>query len=135
MAKNLEEAAMCGKREEVVSVLKEIQEWRIRWTGCQYAIYPLCEQWDWLIVLQCLQDNGLIKNYPQRPPIRLFVEWLEENDVQLRTLKCTAYDLSKLSRQFGDARYPWLQVYMDDRDMKRWRVLYQQLQKKLQKLQ
>ncbi len=99
------------------------------------SIFLITEDWDWFVVLQCLQDHHLFKSNPKRPPIKAFVQWLNDNGVpQLRT-HFNPYQLSLVSRQLHDARYPWNGTAWDASILRRWRVLYNQLSNMLQPLQ
>ena len=97
--------------------------------------YLIWEDWDWFVVLQCLQDHHLFKSNPKRPPIKAFVQWLNDNGVpQLRT-HFNPYQLSLASRQLRDERFPWSNTACSPSILRRWRVLYKQLSNMLQPLQ
>lgn len=99
------------------------------------SIFLVTEDWDWFVVLQCLQDHHLFKSNPKRPPIKAFVQWLNDNGVpQLRT-HFNPYQLSLASRQLRDDRFPWSNTACNTSILRRWRVLYNQLSNMLQPLQ
>ena len=99
------------------------------------STFLVTEDWDWFVVLQCLQDHHLFKSNPKRPPIKAFVQWLNDNGVpQLRT-HFNPYQLSLASRQLRDERFPWSNTACCTSTLRRWRVLYNQLSKMLQQLQ
>lgn len=99
------------------------------------SIFLVTEDWDWFVVLQCLQDHHLFKSNPKRPPIKAFVQWLNDNGVpQLRT-HFNPYQLSLASRQLRDDRFPWSNTACNPSILRRWRVLYNQFSNMLQPLQ
>lgn len=99
------------------------------------STFLVTEDWDWFVVLQCLQDHHLFKSNPKRPPIKAFVQWLNDNGVpQLRT-HFNPYQLSLASRQLRDERFPWSNTACNPSILRRWRILYKQLSNMLQPLQ
>ena len=99
------------------------------------STFLIWEDWDWFVVLQCLQDHHLFKSNPKRPPIKAFVQWLNDNGVpQLRT-HFNPYQLSLASRQLRDERFPWSKTACNPSILRRWRVLYKQLSNMLQPMQ
>jgi len=111
-------------REQVLRVLNRIQSRRIK-----AYIWLIYEDWDWLAVLQWLQDNGLLKSNPKRPPLKAFERWLRENNVPQRHTHYSAYELSLAHRRIEGARYPWNEVKHDQGMIRRWRCLYKDLTK------
>lgn len=98
------------------------------------SIFLVTEDWDWFVVLQCLQDHHFFKSNPKRPPIKAFVQWLNDNGVpQLRT-HFDPYQLSIVSRRLHDERFPWNDADWNPSILRRWRVLYVQLSKILSHL-
>lgn len=112
-------------KEQVLQVLTRIQRFYIKHDLGQ--LWLVWENWDWLVIMQWLQDNGLFKNNPMRPPLKAFEEWLNENNVPHVRCKYTAYELSLAHRRIGGARYPWNEVKVDLGMIWRWRVLYRYL--------
>ena len=45
------------------------------------STFLMVEDWDWLVVLQCLQDHNLFKSHPQRPPLSDFETWLNDSHI------------------------------------------------------
>ena len=93
----------------------------------------LWEDWDWLVVMQCLQDHGLFKNNPKRPPLKAFVEWIEELQVPQIASTCCAKEMSLASRELRGARYPWNGESWEPYVLVRWRMLYKTLDEMLTK--
>ena len=121
-------------REQVLRVLNRMQRRAINikpWLGFDARIWLVCEDWDWLAVMQWLQDNGLVKQNPVRPPLKAFAEWLRENSVPQQHAHYSAYELSLAYRRIGGARYPWTEVKHDLGMIRRWRILYNDLTKLL----
>lgn len=115
------------KKEQVLQVLTNVQRCIFEE---ELGRYPLvCEDWDWLVIMQWLQDNGLFKNNPMRPPLKAFENWLNENNVPHVRAHYTAYEMSLAHRRIGGARYPWNEVMVDRGMIRRWRKLYTRLSK------
>ena len=105
--------------ERTVEMLTCIQRWTYKW----YRL--ICEHYDWLVVMQCMQDHGLFKSNQKRPPLAEFVRWLESHQVPCVLTQYSTYHLSMAQRAIRDARYPWTEVMWEPNIVKRWRVLYQ----------
>ncbi len=117
-------------REQVLQVLTRIQRFYINHElGHLWLVW---ENWDWLAIMQWLQDNGILKNNPKRPPLKAFEEWLNENNVPHVRCNYTAYELSLAHRRIDGARHPWDEVQVDLGMISRWRVLYRYLTKLMQ---
>ena len=116
-------------KEQTLQVLTRIQRFYIN--DELGRIRLVCEDWDWLAILQWLQDNGLFKNNPMRPPLKAFENWLNENNVPHVRANYTAYEMSLVHRRIGGARYPWNEVTVDPGMIWRWRIIYDQLSKLL----
>ncbi len=95
----------------------------------------MTEHWDWLVVLQCMQDHHLFKENPKRPPFTAFEQWLEQNKVPQLLAHCSERNLRYVNKKIRGARYPWKDVAWEPHVLKRWRVLYRTLDKMLIELQ
>ena len=115
--------------EQTLRVLTRIQQFYIN--DELGRMWLVCEDWDWLAILQWLQDNGLFKNNPKRPPLKAFENWLNENNVPHVRAHYTAYEMSLAHRRIGGARYPWNDVNVDLGMIRRWRIMYYQLSRLL----
>lgn len=126
MGKSKNDSAISSEgKEQTLQVLTRIQRFYINDEfGSIWLVY---EDWDWLAILQWLQDNGLFKNNPTRPPFKAFENWLNENNVPHIRAHYTAYEMSLAHRRIGGARYPWNEVTVDLGMIRRWRILYNQL--------
>ncbi len=113
------------KKEQTLRVLIYIQ--RYYFDEELGRMWLVCEDWDWLAIMQWLQDNGLLKINPKRPPFKAFEKWLSENNVpQIRT-HYTAYEMSLAYRRIRGARYPWDEVLVDRGMIRRWCRVYARL--------
>ena len=127
MATNQNDTARSGKTETLTEVLERIQRMRVRRAGMELACPLIFEDWDWLIVLQCLQDHNLFKSNPQRPPLGAFVAWVHQNDIPLYSTNCTMRSMSLANNHINGVRYPWADVQWAPHIVARWRVLYYHL--------
>ena len=128
MAKQTNVSDIYGDIQTLPQAMDCIQRLRTK------QFYLIWEDWDWFIVLQCLQDHRLFKSNPKRPPIKAFVQWLNDNSVpQLRT-HFDPYQFSLVSRKLCGKRYPWNDADWNPSILRRWRVLYVQLSKILSHL-
>lgn len=93
------------------------------------------EDWDWLVVLQCMQDHGLFKSNPKRPPFAAFDQWLQHHNVPQILAHCSVRNLTYINNKIAGARYPWTEVKWEPHILKRWRVTYATLAKMLKELQ
>jgi len=125
MTTNQNETARSGKTETLTEVLERIQRMHTEW----YTL--ISEDWDWLVVLQCMQDHGLFKSNPKRPPLGAFVLWLRENKVPQYLAKCSMREMSLANTGIRNARYPWANVMWEPAMLRRWRLLYRHLDKML----
>ena len=87
----------------------------------------MIEHWDWLVVLQCLQDHHLFTIHPQQPPLTEFVNWLHTNHVQQRMAQASVRTMSYANNQIRGARYPWDEVKWNRHVIERWKELYKTL--------
>ena len=109
----------------LVAILTRIQ----RMMTPDYVL--MAEHWDWIVVLQCMQDHNLFKSNPKRPPLAAFDQWLHEHNVPQLLAHCSVYEMSLASRHLRNARYPWAGVTWEPYVLDRWRVLYRTLSKQL----
>ena len=113
------------QEQVLVAILTRIQRMHTEW----YTL--MTEHWDWLVVLQCMQDHGFFKSNPARPPFAAFDQWLHEHNVPQLLAHCSVYEMSLASRNLRNARYPWAGVTWEPYVLDRWRVLYRTLSKQL----
>ena len=113
------------QEQVLVAILTRIQRMHTEW----YIL--MTEHWDWLVVLQCMQDHNLFKSNPKRPPLAAFDQWLHEHNVPQLLAHCSVYEMSLASRNLRNARYPWAGVTWEPYVLDRWRVLYRTLSKQL----
>ena len=149
---DLQDTARCGKTETLndvlirlgylnpknqphtqeqilVAILSRIQRMHV-------GLYTLMsEHWDWLVVLQCMQDYNLFKSNPKRPPLAAFDQWLHEHDVPQLLAHCSVREMSYANTGIRGARYPWADVHWEPHVLDRWRVLYRTLGKLLSEMQ
>jgi len=118
--------ARSGKIETLNQVLVRIQRMHIPSRN-----FLMCEDWDWLVVLQCLQDHNLFKSNPKRPPLTAFVVWLRNRNIPQYYAKCSMREMSLANTGIRNARYPWTDVTWEPSVLRRWRWLYQELDKML----
>ena len=121
--------ARSGKTESLTDVLARIQ-------GMHTEYYTLMsEHWDWLVVLQCMQDHGLFKSNKKRPPFAAFEQWLSQQHVPQHIAHCSVRNLTYANKMIAGARYPWTNVAWEPHVLKRWRVTYAALAKMLTQFQ
>ena len=130
MQTNQNKSAQSRTYATVLEVLEVIQRMYIP----DYN-FLICEDWDWLVVLQCMQAHGLYKSNPKRPPLKDFVEWLRSNSVPQYLAHYSVYEMSLASRNIRGARFPWAGVMWEPHVLKRWRHLYRKLDKMLTDLE
>lgn len=116
------ETARSGKTETLEQVLERIQRMYIP----NYTVL-MGEDWDWLVVLQCMQDHGLFKTNPQRPPLSAFVRWMHAHGVKEELAHCSMRKMSYANNMINGARYPWTDVTWEPYVLQRWRILYDKL--------
>lgn len=150
MTTNVNETARSGKTETLNEVLvrmgwlqpekektqEEVLVAILTCIQCQHSksYILMTEHWDWFVVLQCLQDHGLFKSNPKRPPLGAFVLWLQEHHIPQYKAHASVYEMSLASRRLRSARYPWTGVAWEACVLARWRVLYKQLDKMLHEM-
>jgi|GEM_PF-2955037 len=108
--------------ERLVAILARIQHMRV---PDHYIL--MSENWDWLVVLQCLQDHGLFKTNPQRPPFTDFNHWCHQANIPEVRTKRKMRTMSHVNSKLKGARYPWTDTKWHPQVLARWRVLYQTL--------
>ncbi len=124
------QSATSGNPETLDHVLERIQRMYI-----PERFILVWENWDWLVVLQCMQDHHLFKANPKRPPFTAFEQWLEQNKVPQLLAYCSERNLRYVNKKIRGARYPWKDVTWEPHVLKRWRVLYRTLDKMFIELQ
>ena len=122
--------AASGTPETLDHVLERIQHMYIL-----ERFILVWEDWDWLVVLQCMQDHHLFKANPKRPPFTAFEQWLERNNVPQLLAHCSERNMRYVNKKIRGARYPWKDVAWEPHVLKRWRVLYRTLDKMFIELQ
>ena len=113
----------------LVAILACIQSIHTEW----YTL--MSEHWDWLVVLQCMQDHGLFKSNPQRPPFAAFEQWLRQQQVPQRIAHYSVRNLTYANNKIAGARYPWTNVQWEPHVLKRWRITYATLAQMLTQFQ
>jgi len=122
------DTARSGKTESLEEVLTRMQRMWVR-----DRFYLMCEDWDWLVVLQCMQDHRLFKSNPQRPPFAAFSKWLTEHNIPQHLAHCSVRTMSYANNMIDGARYPWTGVEWQPHVLKRWKILYRHLSCRLEK--
>ena len=117
------------QEQVLVAILTRIQRMLTEW----YTL--MTEHWDWLVVLQCMQDHGFFKSNPARPPFAAFDQWLRHHNVPQLLAHCSVRNLTYVNNKIAGARYPWTNVQWEPYVLKRWRVTYDTLAKMLKQLQ
>lgn len=115
------------QEQVLVAILTRIQR---MWIRDQYIL--MGEHWDWLVVLQCLQNNGLFTTHPQRMPLTEFERWIHSHNVPQMLTQCTKRTMSYANNAIHGARYPWDGVDWEPNVLERWRALYRTLESMLQ---
>lgn len=129
MKQDQNETARSGKTESLTEVLTRIQ-------GMHTEYYTLMsEHWDWLVVLQCLQDHNLFKHNPKRPPFAAFEQWLRKQNIPQYIAHCSVRNLTYANNKIAGARYPWTNVAWEPHVLKRWRITYATLAQMLTQFQ
>ena len=124
--KNQNNTATSGNLETLDQVLERIQRMYI-----PERFILVWEDWDWIVVLQCMQDHGLFKSNPKRPPLGAFIHWLEKHNIPQYRTHASVYEMSLANRSIRNARYPWADVVWEPHVLRRWRILYRHLSKML----
>ena len=119
--------ATCEQEERVCKLLNSIQGWRFG----PFQQPLMSEHWDWYVVLECLQDNGLFVQNAQRMPLTAFENWLTEHHIPQYLAKASASEMSLACRALRGARYPWSEAMWYPAVLRRWRLIYHELNKAL----
>ena len=114
----------------LVAILIRIQHMYVR---DQYVL--MTEHWDWIVVLQCMQSHNLFKSNPKRPPFAAFEAWLTEHNVQQVLAHCSKRNLTYVNQKIDGKHYPWTDVQWEQPVLRRWRKLYETLDKMFNELQ
>lgn len=114
-------------QEQVLKIILE----RIQRRRKRDRFFLMMEDWDWLVVLECMQDHRLFERKPQRMPLTAFVQWIEQNAIPQYGTVCSVYEMSMACRELKGARYPWIDSHWQPHVLERWRYLYQHLDKML----
>ncbi len=128
--KEIQQSATGGKTETLRSALERIQRKYV-----ENRNFLMAEDWDWIVVLQCMQDHRLFKANPKRPPLAAFERWLRENKVPQYLSHCSVRNLTYVNNKIAGARYPWTDVRWEPAVLWRWRVLYRTLDKMLREIE
>ena len=113
------EAQTATQDQHLVMLLECVQ--RITMPDCYGFMY---ESWDWLVALQWMQDKGMFKTNPQRPPFAAFSQWLHKQDVPQLHTQCTTHSLRHANKMIAGARYPWTDVHWEPNVIRRWHAMY-----------
>ena len=114
----------------LVAILIRIQRMYVR---DQYVL--MTEHWDWIVVLQCMQAHNLFKSNPKRPPFAAFDAWLKKHDVPQLLAHCSVRNLTYVNQKINGKHYPWTDVQWESAVLRRWRKLYETLDKMFNELQ
>ena len=124
---NTNSSATRGQMQQIPNVLNRLQQC----TWGRYHTYLVWEDWDWLVILQCLQDHNLFRSNPQRPPLSAFAAWVKQQNIPQLLAHCTMREMSLANTGIRNARYPWADVAWEPYVLHRWRILYRALDKLL----
>ena len=114
--------------EQLREVLHRLQ-WTRKVVKVDIKVFLVTEDWDWLVIMECLQDHGIFKVNPKRMPFRAFEDWMQCMPQYLS--ECRAEKLKRANNIVEGARYPWKDVNWYPCVLRRWRTLYQILDKML----
>ena len=124
-----------GQREVADEALREVLVWLQRMrkvVKTDIKVFLVTEDWDWLVIMECLQDHGMFKVNPERMPYAEFETWMQQMPQYLS--ECSAIKLARAGRTLHNARYPWKGVDWNPHVLVRWRALYQILSRLLDEL-
>lgn len=88
------------------------------------GLFLMREDSDWLVVMQCLQDNGLFLKHTQRMPLTAFIKKLEALGVPQLWIHYSMRSMSYTNAKINGLRYPWEGCFMPNGIIKRWQELY-----------
>ena len=117
--------------EQVREVLHRLQ-WMRKIVKDDIKVFLVTEDWDWLVIMECLQDHGMFKVTPERMPYADFETWMRQMPQYLS--ECSAIKLARAGRTLHYARYPWNDVDWNPHVLVRWRALYRILSRQLEEL-
>ena len=117
--------------EQLCEVLERLQRMR-KIVKTDIKVFLVTEDWDWLVIMQCMQDHGLFKVNPERMPYADFETWMSRMPQYLS--ECSAIKLARAGRTLHYARYPWKGLEWNPHVLVRWRALYQILSRLLDEL-
>jgi len=117
--------------EQLCEVLERLQRMR-KIVKTDIKVFLVTEDWDWLVIMECLQDHGMFKVNPERMPYAEFETWMQQMPQYLS--ECSAIKLARAGRTLHNARYPWKGVDWNPHVLVRWRALYQILSRLLDEL-
>ena len=117
--------------EQLREVLHHLQRMR-KIVKEDIKVFLVTEDWDWLVIMECLQDHGMFKVTPERMPYADFEIWMRQMPQYLS--ECSAIKLARAGRTLHYARYPWNDVDWNPHVLVRWRALYRILSRQLEEL-
>ena len=117
--------------EQLRDVLHHLQRMR-KIVKEDIKVFLVTEDWDWLVIMECLQDHGMFKVNPERMPYAEFETWMQQMPQYLS--ECSAIKLARAGRTLHYARYPWNDVDWNPHVLVRWRALYRILSRQLEEL-
>jgi len=95
----------------------------------------MSEDWDWLVVMQTLIEQGLLPAPKQRPPFAAFLSFLSTHHVRTYLANIPSKDaISRVYLHINGASYPWADVSWNEiqNTLPRWRKLHDTLVRSLQ---
>lgn len=117
--------------EQLREVLHRLQ-WMRKIVKDDIKVFLVTEDWDWLVIMECLQDHGMFKVTPERMPYADFEAWMQQMPQYLS--ECSAIKLARAGRTLHYARYPWKGVDWNPHVLVRWRALYRIMSRLLDEL-
>ena len=121
-----------SKDEQVREVLIRVQRMR-KVVQQDMKVFLVSEDWDWLVIMQCMQDHGLVAQNTVRPPFSAFETWMDCMPQYLSA--CNARKMGYAYNMLSGARYPWKEVDWYPYVLRRWRSLYRILDKMLTEME
>ena len=110
------------KEKERIDALRSVLDHLQRMHNAKRML--VADDWDWLVIMQCLQDQGLFKTNPRREPFAAFEAWITNNNMPQYLSQCSAWKMSKAHRAIQTKRYPWKDVTWNPYMLERWRHVY-----------
>ena len=118
--------------EQLRDVLHHLQRMR-KIVKEDIKVFLVTEDWDWLVIMECLQDHGMFKSYTERMPFTDFEIWMRQMPQYLS--ECRARNMGRVYNILSGARYPWRDVDWYPCVLRRWRSLYRILDRMLTELE